>query len=220
MRQGQVPGLSVRINGDRFTFRCFRCEWSGSSYGVDTESAAADFTPQRPPDPAAMLELWRNGRLIEPGTVAASYLAARNCALPHPEGDLRWHPALRHPCGFVGPVLLALMTHAVTCAPLTLHSTWIMPDGSKADVNPPRLYWKGLPAGGVVRLWPDEEVTLGLLSARASRPAGRRCRLRAGLGVPGCLAPADSAGAGRHRRPDHRRRPRQAQSANRHPDRQ
>ena len=91
-----------------------------------------------------MLELWRNGRLIEPGTAAASYLEARACALPHPDGDLRWHPALRHPSGFVGPVLLALMTDAVTCAPLTLHRTWIKPDGIKADVDPPRLYWKGL----------------------------------------------------------------------------
>jgi hypothetical protein len=56
-----------------------------------------------------------------PGTVAADYLAARRCALPHPEGDLRWHPEVRHPSGHVGPALLALVTDAVTCEPLTLH---------------------------------------------------------------------------------------------------
>ena len=78
--------LSVRIRGDWFTFRCFRCGWSGSSQGDVTEGAAADVKPQRPADPAPMLELWRNGRLIEPGTVAASYLEARACALPHPGG--------------------------------------------------------------------------------------------------------------------------------------
>ena len=112
---------------------------------------------------AAMLELWRNSRPIEPGTVAASYLAARDCRLPHPGGDLRWHPALEHPCGHVGPVLLALMTHAVTCAPLSLHRTWITATG-KAKVDLPRLYWRGLPQRhGVVRLWPDDAVTLGLL---------------------------------------------------------
>ena len=105
---------------------------------------------------ADMLELWCYGRLIEPGTVAASYLAARNCALPHPEGDLRWHPAMRHPCGHVGPVLLALMTHAVTCDPLSLHRTWITATG-KAKVDLPRLYWRGLSQRhGVVRLWPDD----------------------------------------------------------------
>ena len=120
----------MRIKGDAFSFRCFRCEWSGSSYGVDVESAAAEF---RPPDSgramAAMLELWRNGRLIEPGTVAANYLAARDCGLPHPEGDLRWHPALGIPAAMSGPSLLALMTHAVTCAPLSLHRTWITATG-------------------------------------------------------------------------------------------
>ena len=156
--------LSVRIKGAAYTFRCYRCEWSGGICG-DTESVVAEFKPaDLGRAMASMLELWRYGRLIEPGTVAASYLAARNCALPHLEGDLRWHPALRHPSGFVGPVLLALMTHAITGDPLTLHRTWIQPGGSKANVDPPRLYWKGLAsAHGVVRLWPDEEVTLGLL---------------------------------------------------------
>ena len=127
------PALSVRIKGDAFTFRCFRCEWSGSSYGVDVESVAAAF---KPPDPgramAAMLELWRNSRPIEPDTVAASYLAARGCRPPDPEGDLRWHPALEHPCGHVGPVC-GVDAHAVTGAPLSLHRTWITATG-KADI--------------------------------------------------------------------------------------
>ena len=167
------PALSVLIRGDAFTFRCFRCEWSGSSQAWTSPKARlADFRPPRPADPGRMLELWPNGRLIEPGTVAASYLEARNCALPHPDGDLRWHPALRHPSGFVGPVLLALMTDAVTCAPLTLHRTWIMPDGSKANVDPPRLYWKGLNSKhGVVRLWPDAEITMGLCVAEGIETA-------------------------------------------------
>jgi putative DNA primase/helicase len=170
--KGKSQALSVRIRGDEFTFRCFRCEWSGTSQGDVTEGAAADVKPQRPADPGRMLELWRNGRPIEPGTAAASYLEARACALPHSDGDLRWHPALRHPCGFVGPVLLALMTDAVTGDPLTLHRTWIQPDGRKADVDPPRLYWKGLTSGrGVVRLWPDAEVSLGLCVAEGLETA-------------------------------------------------
>jgi hypothetical protein len=96
--------------------------------------------------------------------VAAAYLHGRGCALPHQGGDLRWHPALRHPCGRSWPALVALVTEARTALPLTLHRTWLAPDGSgKADIDKPRLLWPGLPkAGGVIRLWPDEEVVHGL----------------------------------------------------------
>jgi hypothetical protein len=68
-----------------------------------------------------------------------------------------------HPSGYVGPALVALVTDAITVEPLTLHRTWVREDGTKAPINKPRLLWPGLPkAGGVIRLWPDEEVTLGL----------------------------------------------------------
>jgi hypothetical protein len=46
---------------------------------------------------------------------------------------------------------------------MTLHRTWIRADGSKAPVVPPRmLLGSHRKAGGVIRLWPDEEVTSGL----------------------------------------------------------
>ncbi len=95
--------------------------------------------------------------------VARDYLSARGCAIPPEHGDLRCTPALKHPSGYVGPALVALITDAVTRKPLTLHRTWINRDGTKASVEPPRMLLGGhSKKGGVIRLWPDECVTHGL----------------------------------------------------------
>jgi hypothetical protein len=47
---------------------------------------------------------------------------------------------------------------------LSLHVTFLSPDGGgKAPVERAKLLWPLLPvAGGVIRLWPDDCVTLGL----------------------------------------------------------
>jgi hypothetical protein len=59
-----------------------------------------------------------------------------------------------------------LVTHAVSREPLTLHRTWIAANGTKADVDPPRLLLGGhTKRNGVIRLWPDECITYGLLVA-------------------------------------------------------
>ncbi|MEP7297855.1 MAG: toprim domain-containing protein [Burkholderiales bacterium] len=55
------------------------------------------------------------------------------------------------------------MTDAVTREPMTLHRTWVQADGSKAQIDPARMLLKDHgKVGGVVRLWPDEEVTTSL----------------------------------------------------------
>lgn len=108
-------------------------------------------------------ELW--GRCVElRGTIGERYLAARGCTPPPADGDLRYCPGLRHPSGYVGPGLVGLVTHAETREPLTLHRTWITAGPKKADVDPPRMLLAGhTKRAGVIRLWPDEAVTLGLL---------------------------------------------------------
>ncbi|SFH60653.1 Toprim domain-containing protein [Nitrosospira sp. Nsp14] len=94
---------------------------------------------------------------------ASDYLHARKCVVPPQDSDLRYHPALKHPGGYIGPALVALVTDAITNRPITLHRTWIKSNGNKAEVEPPRLLLGGhRKAGGVIRLWPDTEVTLGL----------------------------------------------------------
>ena len=60
--------------------------------------------------------------------------------------------------------MVARVTDAVTGEPMTLHLTRLAPGGSgKAVTGPDRLLWPDRPkAGGVIRLWPDSEVTMGL----------------------------------------------------------
>jgi hypothetical protein len=107
--------------------------------------------------------IWDAACLITEAGAGPDYLTARGCVLPPADGDLRWHRALRHPTGHTGPALLALITDIATRVPISLHFTWVNADGTKADCKPPRRLLAGhRKAGGVVRLWPDESVTLGL----------------------------------------------------------
>jgi hypothetical protein len=106
-------------------------------------------------------ELWASRQLI--GGLALDYLEARRCRLPPPDGHLGWMPQMRHPSGYVGPALIALVTDAVTSQPISIHRTWFVPTGNKAAVDPARMLLKGCrKAGGVIRLWPDEAVMNGL----------------------------------------------------------
>jgi putative DNA primase/helicase len=167
--------LAVKVEPDgAATWLCHRCGWKGSTRAPGRaqgrrEPPAKGPQPPTPETrqegfPGAPAALWRACRVITPDCPAGRYLTARGCAPPHPDGDLRRLDDHLHPCGWRGPCMVALVTDAVTVEPMTLHRTWIMPDGTKAPVDRPRLLWPGLPkAGGVVRLWPDEEVTLGLL---------------------------------------------------------
>jgi hypothetical protein len=99
-------------------------------------------------------------------------LTARGCAIPPTDGDLRYAENLRHPSGYTGPALVALVTDAITGEAMTLHRTWIKANGDKADVDPPRLLLgKHRKAGGVIRLWPDDTVTNGLAIAEGLETA-------------------------------------------------
>lgn len=166
-RGGKDDALGVTRNDDgSLIAHCFRCGYverlsnddgrvihAGSPRPVEHQETLSDYG----------LKLW--GECIRlKGTPGESYLTARGCVIPPADGDLKYHPALKHsPSKYVGPALVALITDAVTREPLTLHRTWIKPDGSKADISRPRMLLAGhRKEGGVVRLWSDEEVTLGL----------------------------------------------------------
>lgn len=136
-------------------------------------------SPVRRPDPERglpetldprRLRYWRS--LGPVSDVGRAYLEARQCAIPPTDGDLRFDPAGRHPNGHEGPCLVAMVTDILTCAPISLHRTWIKADGTKADVDPPRLLLGGhRKAGGVIRLWPDEALTQGLAIAEGIETA-------------------------------------------------
>ena len=171
--------LAVKIDDLGAVWTCHRCGWKGAvgpvrsstAYACTHASPAAE--PQRLVNGLAeALALFRAAQPVTPGTAAADYLEARGCALPHADGDLRFLERHRHPSSHVGPALVALVTDAVTVEPMTVHRTWIRSDGTKAPVEKPRLLWPGLPKlGGVVRLWPDSEVTMGLCVAEGIETA-------------------------------------------------
>ena len=119
---------------------------------------------------ADWLKFWDT--LTPPTGAARKYLDARDCTIPPIDGDLRCTESLRHPSGYDGPALVALVTDAGTRQPLTLHRTWVNPDGTKAAIDKPRLLLrKHRVAGGVIRLWPDEAVTTGLAIAEGIETA-------------------------------------------------
>jgi hypothetical protein len=188
-RNKRDDALSVTIKADgSAVWLCHRCAFKGAlrlhaqGGGLRLYKTIRG-KPQasKPPEPEHQYQVlagpwrmfWRDCLPLTDGLPAAAYLHARGCALPHPEGDLRWHPEVRHPCGHVGPALVALVTDAVAGDPLNLHRTWLKEDGSgKAEIDRPRLLLKNhRKLGGVVRLWPDEEVTYGLCVAEGIETA-------------------------------------------------
>jgi putative DNA primase/helicase len=68
-------------------------------------------------------------------------------------GSLRWHGGERIP-GAIG-AMLALMTNPVTGEPTGVHRTYLDPDLK-------RMKRMMLGPKGIVRLWPDDAVTMGL----------------------------------------------------------
>lgn len=146
-------------------FQCFRCgALRPRERDLPQPRRSAEVVRWVDPNPAGLPGYWVAmwGSTLPLADVAADYLRNRGCALPPPDSDLRWHPAMRHPTGYTGPALVALVRHAVTGTPISLHRTWISADGTK-PVQPARLLAKGcVKLHGVVTLWPSEAVTYSL----------------------------------------------------------
>ena len=107
------------------------------------------------------LEIWREAEPIA-GTLAARYLINRGvdlCVLPDEmERVLRWHSCCPWEHG-VAPCLVALWTDTITAEPKAIHRTRLTPKAEK--IPPPKSL--GPNAGCVIRLWPDDAVTQGLV---------------------------------------------------------
>jgi putative DNA primase/helicase len=167
--------MGVTVERDRTVWHCYRCGEAGAKRHGRTlyhrppqQRAAAQ--PQRYPTLAAHWRDTWNSLLPVHASPVAAYLKARCCDLP--KAHVRYARALRHPSGYVGPAMVALVTDAMTRDPLTLHRTWIKQDGTKADVDPPRLLLgKHRKQGGVIRLWPDDAVTTSLTIAEGIETA-------------------------------------------------
>ncbi len=109
---------------------------------------------------ASAMALWAEARSLD-GSVGLTYLANRGVDLgalpPELHRALRWHPScpwegVRHAC------MIALFTDAITGQPKAIHRTAINQAGEKIGRKV-----LGPMAGCVIRLWPDETVTDGLV---------------------------------------------------------
>lgn len=181
-QRDKTLGVSIADDG-RGVAHCFRCNFVESYRPNIPHSVRQASRIRKEPLPVFGKprheslsdfgrSLWRDCHPILHGTVGADYLLARRCALPPEDGHLRWHPALRHPSGYTGPALVALITDVVTRQFMSLHRTWIQADGRKAEVDPPRLLLgQHRKQGGCIRLWPDEAVTDGLAVAEGIETA-------------------------------------------------
>ncbi|AGW91519.1 hypothetical protein N234_15930 [Ralstonia pickettii DTP0602] len=161
-------GLTIKAGG-KGVAHCFRCAFTASyrpDCGTRQQAAAKPRIQAVTTKKHTVLsdygcDLWNACKPLS--GVAVAYLKARRCCIPPVDGDLRYHPVLKHPSGYTGPALVGLITCAVTRQPLSLHRTWVQADGRKAEVDPQRMVLAGHgKQGGVIRLWPDEAVTHGL----------------------------------------------------------
>jgi hypothetical protein len=195
--------LAVKLEADgAATWYCHRCGWKGGLPPAGEPRKAAR-PPLRlaapPPEPAgpstglscAARRLWKARHPLTTGSPPARYFRGRGCTLP--VNDVGWLPSLPHPSGYVGPCVLALVTDVLTGEAVNVHRTCLAADGSgKAPVDKPRLLLKGhRKKGGVVRLWPDEDVTAGLCVAEGVETA-----LTAALGFGLAWAVLDAGNLG------------------------
>ncbi len=165
--------LSVDVDAEGGAYLCHRCGWRGGwRSGSQVRAFRTEATRQHLTLASHWRDMWRSLQPISVGTTAYAYLRSRGCAIPPADADLRCTETQRHPSDYVGQALVALVTDAITREPLTLHRTWIKPDGTKANVDPPRLLLgKHRKQGGVIRLWPDDTVTTGLAIAEGIETA-------------------------------------------------
>ncbi len=169
--------LSVTVESDHIVWHCFRCGQAGAKRNGERPYTLPRVHPALSTAPGHHLTLATHWRDVWSGLgpisgTARQCLEARGCEIPPADGDLRCTESLRHPSGYTGPALVALVTDALTGEPMTLHRTWIKADGKKADIELPRmLLGKHRKQGGVIRLWPDEAVTVGLAVAEGIETA-------------------------------------------------
>lgn len=175
-RGNRDTALAVTVEHDGVVWYCHRCQFTGGrhenslTYRAGSPRSASKSTAINLTLAESWREFWQKQAPIQ-GT-AGEYLASRGCCRPPSDGDLRCTETLKHPSGHIGPGLIALVTDAATGEALTLHKTWVRADGSKADIDKPRLLLaKHRKKNGVVRLWSNDAVTTGLAIAEGIETA-------------------------------------------------
>jgi phage/plasmid primase-like uncharacterized protein len=158
---GDVVALTMHLHSVDFR-RAVQMLAGASPTQAYPPRPARGATSARTQNDAGMLaradEIWR-ATIPVTGTHGAAYLADRGIALDDvpDHGGLRFHPACPYGPGRVIPCIIARYTDIGTGAPRGIHRRAIA-----AGITPKTMTLG--PAGGcVVRLWPDEDVTHGLV---------------------------------------------------------
>jgi putative DNA primase/helicase len=107
------------------------------------------------------LKLWAEARPAA-GTIVATYLRQRGLDLPWRSDEaLRFHPACPRG-GLRLPAMLGLMRDIHTDQPVGIHRTFLRADGlAKAAIDPNKMML-GPSRNAVLKLTPDDDVTMGL----------------------------------------------------------
>ena len=184
---GKTPSLQIKNDprkSDGIDVHCYAgCDWQAIKAALCSHGLLDEFSPEhrprgtQPRQPIAIVEpelkpdsgertayalrQWDGCASGIRNTPAWQHLINRKIDVdqmpPELHRVLRWHPACpweqgRHGC------MLALFTDAVTGEPKAIHRTAITPTGEKIDRKA-----LGPISGCVIRLWPDEAVTEGLV---------------------------------------------------------
>jgi putative DNA primase/helicase len=160
---GDALDLVAHLRGcDRADAAAWARGWLGLSDGGEVRALPP--RPVAPPErPRAASgtgdharRTWREA-VPATGTLVETYLASRGLTLPA-DAPIRFHPACPRGAERL-PAMVALMTDPATGGPCGVHRTLLRADGGgKADGTAKMM----LGNAGVIRLVPDEDVTLGL----------------------------------------------------------
>jgi len=174
----KAVSVTVCLNGAT-KWHCFRCGFAGAiSEGHDqgTQRPAKATTAPQTHEVLSNQKraLWNDSKPVR-GTIAETYLRTRKCVTPSKDADLRFHPKIYHwPSKSYLAAMVALITDfRDALVARSLHFTFLHHDGTrKADVIPPRLLLPGhQKKGGVIRLWPDCDISHGLALAEGVETA-------------------------------------------------
>lgn len=144
--------LAIGILGSDYRDACARIDAIIGNVKLDAPGRDTSMSAE---DRQALLRrVYMETRPIEPGDAAHRYLASRGVEeLVYPK-SLRFHPAMKDGEGGVRPCMVALVTVPGQAKAVTMHRTFLKPDGSgKAEMASPRKLMPGeLPDGACVAL--------------------------------------------------------------------
>jgi putative DNA primase/helicase len=179
----------LAVNADTGTWYCHHCGWRGGLHGR-SQAPGLSPLPRPPAQPderkrAVLRRVWSETRPLTMADPVNTYLHQRGIPLPLDDmpAVLRYHPHLiyRHDDGqYTYHQAMVAQVDDASGHAVTLHRTYLTPDGRKADVPTPKKLMPavlpGATSGGAIRLYPANEtlaITEGIETAMAVRLATR-----------------------------------------------